>query len=222
MKFYCIMFLLMITNTLVYSQDTQEDTTFLSEKIKRVYEIISGMEKGVLEKKGYLNILLNKYPLKGSCDREAYDSLHVMIKHITHKYGKAFSSSNEALEEIFRDEPSRYDILLVLLEVSHESIKQFSTPYSEPVSAKKQKIQPRYINSEIIKFVAIEVDSRKIVWEHTIQKNEGWFSSGTRKKTNEFTELARLAESVGFNDYGKKAVYTINAELTKFYKTITK
>ena len=126
MKFYCIMFLLMITNTLVYSQDTQEDTTFLNEKIKRVYETISGMERGVLEKKGHLNILLNKYPLKGSCDREAYDSLHVMIKHITRKYGKAFSSSNEALEEIFRDEPSRYDILLVLLEVSHESIKQFS------------------------------------------------------------------------------------------------
>lgn len=223
MKFYCIIFLFIITNTVVYSQDTQEDTTFLSEKIKRVYETISGMEKGVLEKKGRLNILLNKYPLKGTCDREAYDSLHVMIKHITRKYGKAFSSSNEALEEIFRDEPSRYDILLVLLEVSHESIKQFSTPYGEPVSAKKQqKTQPRYINSEIIKFAAIEVDSRKIVWDCTIQKNEGWFSRGTRKKTNEFTELARLTDKIGFNNYGKKAVYTINAELTKFYKMITK
>lgn len=223
MKYYSIMFLLLLISNVAYSQDSQEDTTFLSEKIKRVYETISGMEKGVLGKKGHLNILLNKFPLKGSCDREAYDSLHVVIKHITSKYGKVFSSSNEAFEEIFRDEPSRYDILLVLLEVSHESIKQFSTPYGEPVPEKKQKkVQPRYINSEIIKFAAIEVDSRKIVWNCTIQKNEGWFSSGTRKKTNEFTELARLADRIGFNDFGKKAVYAINAELTKFYKTITK
>ncbi len=221
MKLYHVTSFLVIFTILGYSQAVEEDTTFLNEKIKRIYEIITGMEKGILQKKRDLNILLNKYPLKGTCDREAYDSLHVVIKHITAKYGKAFSSSNEALEEIFRDEPSRYDLLLVLLEVSHEAVNEAGTPYAAASAQKRNESKPRYLNSEAIRIVAVEVARRKIVWDYTLLKSEGWFTKGNRRKTNEFTEIARLADRIGFNSYGKKAVYKLNDKLTEFYETIT-
>ncbi len=214
MKYFSIITTILIYQICLYSQET----SYVSFENQQVFETISILASGYFIEKDNLTILLNTYPVKGVCDQRAYDSLHVIFKHILSKYGTVFSSSNEALEEMLQNDTSRYDIIFVIFEVSYESTGKSGVPFVIPLrSGMIIGSGSGYIHFENIRFVAIEPTSRKIVWDYTLQKYAGWFSGGSRARTNEITELGRLSNRVGFNEYGKRGIFKLNEALRKFF-----
>lgn len=217
MKSYLISIYIVLHFAIVYS----EDTSYVSMKDEPLYEMISNLEKKYFEKKKNMTILLNRYPLKGLFDQKAYDSLHVIVKHILGNYGKVFSCPNEALEHVLQEKSTRYDILFIILEVSYMRLDNTGIPFALPIgTGMMYGMTTGNMYFEMIRFVAIELKTTRIIWDYTLQKNTSWFSSGNRTKINEFTDLGRLCDRVGFGDYGKKGVYKLSTELKKnFCKT---